>query len=874
MVTRQFWWIFLWHTFRYARRHKLLAALNVASVGLGVAVFFAIQLANNSARLSFDQTVDLVSGKAEAEVRSTGQGLDEMLYPEIANHPAVKNATPLVEGYVTLPDYPGEYLRLLGLDPFTNTPFVNFELQRAAALALGEDVGDEETTFNLERWLRMPGGVGLTREQANRLGLEAGESFRVLVNGEIRELRLEFVLNPTGNFSAADSRVAAMDIGWAQELLNSRGQLSSVQLILKDPERLPAVLDEMQADLPPDLLVTTPEQRSERVQRLLSGFRLNLSALSLISLVIGMFLIYNTISASVIRRRRETGILRSMGAGRGEVRALFLGEALVSGAPGIVLGLLGGWVLAGFLITLVARTSASLYNVFTSETVILQPGQLVIAIIAGLASILIAAWFPAEQAAREEPVENLSFSHATKSSHLRTLHWLLGGAVVLGVGALCGWLAVVTGPNWLGFGAALLVLLGFSMAAPFLGAICGRLLGRAGTVLGQAIPAAGLPLRLGSANYLRSLGRNSVTTAALASAIAMMIGVGVMIHSFRLTVDDWVKETLRADVYIAPAGNEIVGLKSFMPAQTLDWLAARDEVASIDTFREYSVTIEGEPVPMAVVESETRTLTFLEGDAGRKMALFQQPDHVLVTEPFFRRFGLGAGDLLTLPTPDGPREFTIAGVYRDYTRDQGLISIWRDNFLELWDDPRVNSLGIVLAPEATEDTAQKLAEAFREEFAEQGQFAIYTNRALRTRIFEIFDQTFAITSVLRMIAVLVAIAGIILSLATLVYERMREIGVLRSMGAGRGQVQGFFLGEAAVVGVAATVCGIASGLVLAFVLTDVINRAFFGWSIALAIPWPMLAWTPVWVLPVSILAGLVPAHQAARIPPAEAVRFE
>jgi putative ABC transport system permease protein len=249
---------------------------------------------------------------------------------------------------VGLPQYPGEYLDLLGIDILTNQSFRTFALTDFQA----------KGRFDLQQWLRGPRTIAISETFAREHHLNAGDRIEAQVNGRSRQLTIGFFLR---NNVAADPHLAAMDIGWAQELLGRVGTLDSVSLRLTkeaDPQK---VANNLRRQLPPDVTVNPPAQRSEEVAKMLSGFQLNLAAMSLVSLLVGMFLIYNTVEASVVRRQPEIGILRSLGVRRGEVRALFLGEALVLGTLGVALGLGGGYWLARLLVGRVTDTISTLY---------------------------------------------------------------------------------------------------------------------------------------------------------------------------------------------------------------------------------------------------------------------------------------------------------------------------------------------------------------------------------------------------------------------------------------------------------------------------------------------------------------------------------
>jgi len=838
---------------RQARRHKLLATLNILSVGLGVCVFLAIMVANQSANRSFRAGVELLAGKANLEIRGP---LDERLVAAVAALPGVAAATPVVEGLLTLPDYPGEYLRLLGIDPFTNPPFETFRMLRP-------DGGP----VDVEVWLRERDSLALTRALAEKLGLSPGDTLRIGINGRTTPLTVRFILQPDDPAALADMRAASMDIGWAQELLGSVGRVNSVQLLLREEADPAVVTESIRALVPGDVTVAAPVQRSEQIGRMLSSFQLNLTALSLVSLLVGMFLIYNTVSASVVRGRREIGILRAVGASRAEIRLLFLGEALFLGAPGVALGILAAFPLAAVLVGAVSKTVTSLYVLISIEQLDVTGGQVVLAVLAGLVSVVAAAWVPSGEATRVEVTRALHLG--TVREHFATIprRWLGWGAGLLGLAVAASWLALHTGPPLLGFVAAFCVITGFAFLVPAATTAAGSMVSH----LAEHF-AAGTVWRLASRNLVRAMHRNAVTIAALMAAVAMTVGVSIMIFSFRGSVDTWINRTIQADLFVTPAANETTGFNTTLPQDLLVWLEKHPATESVDTFFEKRIPFRGEEVFLGVVRGRSQgELDFVGGRAAAKSELLRRADHVAVSESFARRNEVGEGDTLELATPDGPRPFRIAGVYLDYTRDQGVILMDERNYAAHWPTAGAHSAAVHLRDPGGAD---KMAAELREKFGRDGEYAIYSNASLRQRIFEIFDQTFAVTYVLRSISVLVAVLGVSLTLTTLVTEREREIGILRAIGASAQQVRRALVAESALIGLVAGLIGVAAGACLAMVLTWVVNLAFFGWTVQLRYPWDVLAWTPWWMLGAAALAGWWPAARAARIAPAAALRSE
>ncbi|HEY5894754.1 MAG TPA: FtsX-like permease family protein [Chthoniobacterales bacterium] len=837
--------VFVWQVVRYAARHRLLAVLNIASVALGVSVFLAIQIANHSANQALRASVDLVAGKATLEVRGA---IDNALFPKIARLPGVKAATPVVEGVVTMPSYPGEFLRILGVDPFTSQEFSTLSFRG----------GDGSEGLDFQEFLSNPHSVAIPAEFARKYGLKIGETLDVLVNSRRVPLEIRSILEIDPSLSGGGTRMAAMDIGFAQILFGMGSYVSSIQVVADEN-----VAAEIRKIVPPTVSVAPPAQRSKQVSQMLRSFQLNLTALSLVALLVGTFLVHNTVSASVVRRRVEIGILRSVGASRWQIRGLFLGEAVLYGMVGLVFGVAGGVVLSNFLAATVSKTISSLYVLMSLDRVFVSGPQIFVAVTVGLASVLVAAWIPANEAASLPPVQALNPGISAGKSHRISWQMPVLGLLLCALSVLCGYFSLQK-IAWLGFASAFFFMAGCSFFAPTLVAGAGWLLQKIGTRM--------LFASLAAQNLRRSLGRTSLTVAALAASIAMMIGVSVMIFSFRQTVDTWLGRSLVADLFVSPASSASLALGGFLPPEVPGWFEERPEVKAVDTFRQIQIPFRGETIWLEVVRGYLRdNLRFLEGDDRLRNGLLFESGYVLISEPFARRFNLRAGDAITLPTPQGDRVFEIGGAYYDYTSDEGSILMSRANFDVYWDDLRVHSMAVYLKRPAD---IERVADEFRQQFAGAGEFSVLENRMIRERIFKIFDQTFAITSLLRVIAIVVAIAGIILTLSMLVTERVRDLAVLRAVGAGADQIRRLVLVEAGLIGGLSAVLGLVTGSGLAVILTFVVNKAFFGWTIQLAWPWLLLGATPFWLIPVALVAGWFPAWRASRLPLAPALRTE
>ncbi|MEI9898475.1 MAG: FtsX-like permease family protein [Chthoniobacter sp.] len=523
-MLRQFPRIFLWHVVRHLQRHRLLAALNVLSVALGVAVYLAIQIANHSAHRSFAAGIDLVAGKAQLEVRGD---VDETLWPVLARQPGVKAVTGLVEGKMTFPDWPGEYLQVLGVDLFSGEPFRAFELNQ------------QGNRPPLEHWMGEGGQVAVQPGFAARHGIQLGDKMRALVNSEIRTATVAAFLDGQDEAAAMPANFAVMDIGWAQELFARQGHLSALQLLLDDSRQAATVAAQLDRLLPPNLHAEAPRQRSYQIESMLAAFQLNLTALSMVSLLVGVFLVYNTISASVARRRVEIGILRSMGATRWEVRGLFLGEAGIFGCLGVAVGMVGGVLLARVLTGAVAKTVTSLYVLLSIDRTWLDPWQFALAAFFGLATVIVGAWLPAAEAARVDPVHALSLGAHAEGAVVRAPRHAWLGLGVLAVAALAGWRALHGGhPAW-SFAAAFCVLAAFALFAPLATWSFGLLAARTRHVgIVWQLAAGGRRLSLVWRYATRDVTKNLPLEEALALLGRLLGGEWERAHLFT-TTGDW-----------------------------------------------------------------------------------------------------------------------------------------------------------------------------------------------------------------------------------------------------------------------------------------------------------------------------------------------
>jgi len=846
--------LFLTHSLRYFARHPALTALNIVGIALGVTVFLAVQIINHSALESFRASIDIVAGKADLEIIGDGLRFDEKAWPIVDNDPDIAAATPTVEDVASLTDFPGEYLQLLGVDIFSDAPLRTFALKNA-----------QEQSPDVEDFLRDPSVVAISRPLSQRLKLKIGDPLRLETQTGTRLFHIGYILEFGDDAPGADEHLSVMDIANVQEDFLHAGKLTRISALVRPGADANTVIARLRGELPANVIVQPPDRRNRQIERMLGAFQLNLTALSLISLLVGMFLIYNTVATAVVRRRHEIGVLRALGLSSRQVQMLFVAEAMLLGIVGAVLGLALGVVLAGKLVGAVAQTITSLYILTSIQTLFISPLSIGAALALCFGAVLIAAWFPAREAAKLAPVEALSIGHLEEHSARGTLRWCVVGAGLLVLAALVAHISLKYGPAWLSFGAALFTLLGFAFFVPAVSVLFTRV-----------FKPRTITARIAFGHFAQSLHRTSVAIASLVIALAMVVGISTMIYSFRTTVEEWLTRSLQADLAIGPAANLLLG-NNEMVRPEVERIIAQTPGVHYDSYRELRVRVNGQLVKLVsarlAITRDIERLAFSQGDSHTAFDAAIRNGDILVSEPFFRRFHLGLGDTISLATPTGRRDFKIAGVYIDYTTEGGVLLVDWQTYRKFWQDDQINGIGVYIDKGAGIKAAD-LERELRPKIAPYGDYLIKSNQELREQVFRIFDQTFSVTYLLQTIGIIVSGLGIFLSLSILVTERRREISILRAVGASRGQIEAMVLWEAGIIGLLGSALGIAAGLALAWMLSFVINVSFFGWTVSWATPWHFLFELPFAVIAASLVAGWAPARQAARLDIADGVKME
>ncbi|HEV7671199.1 MAG TPA: FtsX-like permease family protein [Thermoanaerobaculia bacterium] len=846
---------------RHLLRHPWQLALAVLGVALGVAVFVSIDLANQSAKKALSLSLGALQGKATHEiVASAPEGIPEELFVRLVRA-GVRPAAPVIEATaIVTPKARGakpEALPLLGIDPFSEAPF---------RPAVGRIAGGG---LDLKTFLTVPGACLLARGTAGRLGVAVGKRFAARFGTFERSLLLSGLLEPApGEGSSSLSDLLICDIATAQEATGRLGHLTRIDLVLPEGAAGARELTRVRTLLPAGVQIQEAAGRLREGDEMTRAFRMNLKALSLLALVCGTFLIYNTMTFLVVERRRLLGLLRALGATRREIFRGVLGEAAAIGAVGTLLGLVAGVVLGRGLVRLVAGTINDLYFALSVRDLALPPWTFVTGIAVGLGVTLLAALAPAIEATGTPP-QGAMVRSLLEAKSGRALRRATGaGALGLALGAL-----VLPVPGlFASFVVMFCAIIGFALLAPGAAVLLGRALRAA---LGRRAGRVGWIGRMAATGLERNLSRTGVAVAALVVAVSVTVGVGAMIASFRGSVERWLDRSLTADLYVGPAEREAGFVGASRPGDLIARLGAIPGVVRVRPLRRAEAASPRKgagTVRLIAVEGDPAATVIRQGNVRDAWAGFARGE-ILASEPLAARLGLRVGSSLPLATAEGVKPFRVAGIYLDYASDRGIAMIDGAHYRRLWRDDRVSGLGLDLAQGASDAELERVAAIVRT-LDPEAPLGVRSNKELRRRSLVVFDRTFKITGVLRFLAGLVAFLGVLSALLALQLERTREIGVLRALGMTTREVGALVAAETGLLGLSAGLLSIPVGFVLALILIEVINRRSFGWSMDLVLTPGVFLGAVALSLTAALLAGVVPAIKMARTSPAEALREE
>ena len=837
----------------YLWRHPGQLTLALLGISLGVAVVIATGLTLESSLKSFVQAGKTVSGAASHRIIANDGGLDEWLYAQLRLVRGVRELSPVIQTQVTVPAQPGIDFKLVGIDLFINKSFQSgwrkdfVPVQSKQAVLMTTE----------------PGTALLSRTAARQLNLEIDDKLTLLTPRGKQQIRIIGFITPNNAIAEQALRhVIITDIATAQELTGLYGKLSFIDVLANNSST--DIKSQITDSLPGNTHLIALETQAQTVRQMTEAFSVNLTALSLLSLLVGMFLIYNTMTFLVIQRRRLIGNLRLTGVTRRQIFFLILKEAFWLAIIGTSAGILLGILIGQGLLQRVSTTMNSIYFNVEATVLFISPWQIGKAALLGLSATLLAVLAPAWEATRLSPATILARSKLESDVRSLTKSAILLGVVFIITG-IC--VALFSGDSIkLGLSSIFLLLIGFALLTPKITLMIMSGLER---LLGQFLGIMGkLPPRMISAE----ISRTGIAIAALMITIAATIGMDLMIDSFRQTVSQWLKITLQADFYVALSQDKLAPGKPEADQKLKAGIAAIPGVTLLSNVLRTRIMADQGLIPVSVFElneKSKRGFLLKANEHTDIWNLFEQQQSVIVTEAYAYHHRIKPGSVIQLQSTQGLKAFTVLAIYTDYSGDRGHIAMSRRQYLRFWPDLGYSGIGVYTQPNIDHNRMENRIRTLL-----TNTQTLRSNAEIYQASMQIFKQTFTTTETLRWLAAGIAFVGVFGALMALQFERTRQLGILRAIGITPGQIMLLITSETGLIGLVAGLLAIPAGFIVAYMLIFVVYQRSFGWTMAFHINTSAMLQGVLLAFCAALLAGIIPARKMANTLPSNALRSE
>ncbi len=845
--------------FRHVRKKPLRAALTVLGVALGVALFVAISAINDSTLAFFRENVTSMTGKATFAVLGSEVGFPEETVETVRVLPGVKSAVPMVENRAR--HVGGETLVVFGIDLLQESAVRDY------------DSSDDEVVEDPLEFLNQEDSIIVTRAFAAEHGLEVDSPLELVTALGQKRFVVRGLLEPSGPAKAYGGGVAIMDIDGARMMFGKTGKVDRIDIVPEPGTDEAALARRIQEAVGPGLRVERKDDQAKTMARMVEGYQGILQFCSLLALLIGMFLVANTIAVAVADRRREIAVLRAVGASRAGVLTMFLIDALWMGLVGGAIGALLGRELAGLLVERVSDSMTRQYvTPIDVSTLQFSAAQAITGIVAGVIAAMLAALWPAWKATRVSGGEAFGAGPAGAPPLRRTRRAAIRSVVGISMLVAFGLLAAsgVVHPA-VDAVKPLLGVVGAILAAPWLVTIglhgLALLVGVRGPLRRLAV------LRLACQNLLRDPARTGGNVLSLVIGLVLVITIAVIQHSFKTSIGDWNDRVLRSDLWVSSIGRVLA-----TDVQPLDESlgAEIDKIPGVDVaggkgargFRSVRHTHAGRQIILKAMEPQhpqvgNAWFDVVDRPVDATVAAMFAPgrDGVLISQNFAAHFGARTGDRLELQTPTGPHTFEVLGQVVDYGSPEGTILLSREVYKRLWLDPLVTAFAVEVLPGHTPESVQQ---AIEQQLGHRGLIAT-RNAELRAQFDIMMDESFGYTRAIEIAALGVGLLALLTTLLVSLLARMRELGMLRAIGMSRGQLARMVLAEAALLGSFGGIAAALLGVYIARLWVVSTLASSLGWFIHVHVPLISVATTLGTGLAVGVIVGLLCARRVARL---------
>ncbi|MFK7859020.1 MAG: FtsX-like permease family protein [Granulosicoccus sp.] len=831
-------------SWQFYRHHPAQLLLSMLGIVLGVGIVTAVLVTNNSSQRAFALSTEALYGRTTHQL-SGANGLDQAVYVKLRNQFSHFAMAPVITGHIAIGE---QVFSLLGLDPFAEAVFNR--IGTASPTSETTDRGTSQAGNLPIQALLQRDALIISESSAQTYKLPVGETINLSVGGEDHEAYLAATY--TSDNPAATAGLMIGDIAFAQALLSRGSKIDRVDLILDSDQ-----VQLLEAAIPATLQLTPAISRTQTMQAMTRGFHINLTAMSLLALVVGAFLIHNTMTFAVVQRRELFAIKRITGITARTVLYSILLEATLISSVASLAGIVLGYFLSSALIKLTTRTINDLYFVLHVQEIWFSPWLIATGLLLGIGSSLLAACLAAFDAASTSPIQARQRSLIEERTHRLLPFMAISGLLIMIFGALLSVLPLQS--LIIGFVALMLIILGYGLLIPWLVFTVTR-------TLKPWLDTLGVSMSLAAGGIYRNISRTGLAIAALSIAVSATFGVDVMIGSFRSTVDQWLGTTLQSDIYITAPKAVTTENARFLASDSMQLAQATAGVKSVSNGRTIDARTSVGNVDMLVIqphEQSEQGFELISEISGNPWRAWLNDQTLMISEPLATKHDLQPGDSLQVFTElEGFTSFGIVAVFRDYGSSHGKLLMARPVFDRYWDEPGIGSLGIIL-----EDTAndEVVMDSLRLQLSSVEQpLIIQSNTAIHRQSLIVFDRTFEVTRVLRWLTVGVAFVGIFSALLALHLERAREFAILRASGATRRRIMSVVLTQTVLMGLLAGTLALPLGWLMSEVLIKVINVRSFGWSMQSIMPVGSIPETLFLALLSAVLAGFYPAYRLSR----------
>jgi putative ABC transport system permease protein len=840
----------------YLRRHLLRWTLTLAGIVLGVAVFVAMHTANRSIFSSFDKTVNQIAGSTQLQV-STGEfGFDESVLERVQAVAEVGIAVPVIESTLETRIPNQGNILVLGIDMTGDRSLRDYELQDAE-----DAIIDDPLVF-----LAQPDSLLVTREFAERNKLEVNSKIPLFTIAGEKQFTVRGIMSSTGMAQAFGGNLVVMDIYAAQQVLGRGRRFDRIDLRARDGVTVEQCQAALEAALGPGFEVQPPSARGQHFEALLQSYSLAMSISSLFALIVGMFIIYNSFAIAVTQRRPEIGILRALGATRGQIQNLFFMESVAAGIVGSAFGVGVGIAMASVVTRYMSNVleQAAGFAQRVSQLA-LDPALLALAMGIGIGTSIFAAWIPARSAARVDPVQALQKGKyqvlsAGESRRRRRMAFV--------VGALSFATLFLSSSKFFFYTGYISMIVAGLLLTPALTLLLSTALR---PILKSVLPAEGT---LAADSLVQAPRRTSATVAALMLSVSMVVGFGGLAHSFYTSVGEWMDNALNPDFFVSPSANLVTRAMTF-PAEMSSVIEKVPGVDQVQLVRSARVPFRDRPVMVLAIESKKLAgkvrPVVVAGDFKEMYRLASEGKALIASDSFAEIHRLRLGDAVTLPTPSGLLQLPIAGIVRDYSDMQGTVYIDRTVFTERWNDNLANVARVyVRTGENVAAVRQRVIDAV----AGHHRLLVLTNQEVRAWVFQLLDQWFALTYNQIAVAILVAVLGIVNTLTVSITDRRRELGIMQAVGGLRNQIRRTIWMEALSISVVGLLLGIGLGAVNLYYTLGMVKRDLGGVDLDYIFPIAFVSFMIPTIVVAAFVAAIGPAESAVRGSLVEALEYE